>query len=206
MFNIDADKPYDKGALYPNSTYYAPKSIQRVSITSINGKPFNPDDKYAIVTNDFITSGGDTYYSIKAADSSFDTGMTLDEAVSDFIVNGLGGKLTKEAYGEPRGDITINAPTAAPVALNKVKAAKKKLNVKFTPEDPTLPVEVAVSTDENFSDDATTITEIKAGKKSAVVKKLKSKKVYYVRARSVYYVGDNKIYSAWSEIKSAKVK
>ncbi len=206
VFNIDADKPYDKGDLYPNSTYYAPKSIQRVSITSINGKPFNPDDKYAIVTNDFITSGGDTYYSIKAADSSFDTGMTLDEAVSDFIVNGLGGKLTKEAYGEPRGDITINAPTAAPVALNKVKAAKKKLNVKFTPEDPTLPVEVAVSTDENFSDDATTITEIKAGKKSAVVKKLKSKKVYYVRVRSVYYVGDNKIYSAWSEVKSAKVK
>ncbi len=74
--------------------------------------------------------------------------------------------------------ITINAPTAAPVTLDKVKAAKKKMTVTFTPEDPSIPVEIAYSMDENFSDDNTTITEVKAGKKKAVIKKLKSKKTY----------------------------
>ena len=206
QFNIDATKPYDKGDLYPGSTYYAPKTIQRVTINSINGKEFKPDDTYAFVTNNFISDGGDTYYAIKAANSSFDTGIPLDEALSDYIVKGLGGKLTKEAYGEPRGDITINAPTAAPVALDKVKGGKKKLTVKFKPEDTTLAVQVAYSTDENFSDDNTKTTEVKAGKKSVVIKKLKGKKTYYVRVRSVVKVGDNSIYSAWSEVKSAKVK
>ena len=45
---------------YPDSTYYGPKSINRVTIDSINGKAFNPSDTYAVVTNDFTAAGGDT--------------------------------------------------------------------------------------------------------------------------------------------------
>ncbi|MBQ7507659.1 MAG: bifunctional metallophosphatase/5'-nucleotidase [Lachnospiraceae bacterium] len=207
QFTIDASKPYDKGELYPDSTYYAPKSIQRVSIQSINGKPFNENDIYALITNNFISAGGDTYYAVSAADTSFDTGIPLDEAVSGYIANALDGKLTKEMYGEPRGDITIgNAPVAAPVALSKVSGGKKKITVKFKPEDSTLAVQISYSMDENFEDDTTATVNVEAGKTKATIKKLKSKKKYYVRVRSVITVGETSFYSAWSDAKKVKVK
>ena len=38
--------------------------------------------------------------------SSFDTGITLDEAVMAYITEVLEGKITVEAYGEPRGFAT----------------------------------------------------------------------------------------------------
>jgi 2',3'-cyclic-nucleotide 2'-phosphodiesterase (5'-nucleotidase family) len=60
---IDESKPYDKNdETYPDSTYYGPKTINRVTIDSVNGKPFDPAAKYVVITNDFCMSGGDTYY------------------------------------------------------------------------------------------------------------------------------------------------
>ena len=39
---VDCTKDYDKNdTTYPGSTYYGPKSINRVTIESINGKPFD---------------------------------------------------------------------------------------------------------------------------------------------------------------------
>ena len=43
------------------SSYFGPKSIQRVTIESVNGEPFDPEATYAVVTNNFCTVGGDTY-------------------------------------------------------------------------------------------------------------------------------------------------
>ena len=45
-FTVDTNKAYDQGDLYPSSTYYGPASIQRVSITSVNGKAFDPEATY----------------------------------------------------------------------------------------------------------------------------------------------------------------
>ena len=41
------------------------------------------------------------------AGTGFDTGIPMDEAVVDYITNALDGKITAEAYGEPRGNLTI---------------------------------------------------------------------------------------------------
>ena len=41
-FTLDTTKAFDQGEAYPESTYYSPKTIQRVTITSINGEPFDP--------------------------------------------------------------------------------------------------------------------------------------------------------------------
>ena len=84
-FNIDVNKEYDKGEQYPDSTYYGPASIQRVSIDNVNGKPFDKDATYAVVTNNFCAAGGDTYYAFKAASSQFDTGLPMDEVLMDYI-------------------------------------------------------------------------------------------------------------------------
>ena len=106
-FTINTTKPYSKGALYPESTYYKPASINRVTIESINGQPFSLTDTYAVVTNNFCTAGGDTYYVLTDATSVFDTGITLDEAVMDYVKNELHGVIPASKYAQPDGEQTI---------------------------------------------------------------------------------------------------
>lgn len=107
-FTIDTTVEYDQGDLYPGSTYYGPDSIQRVTIDSINGKDFDPDADYVVVTNDFLAAGGDTYYAFSVA-NNIDTGKLMDEAVVEYITEELGGVVSAEQYGEPQGRITVKA-------------------------------------------------------------------------------------------------
>ena len=106
-FTIDTTKEYDANEeTYPGSTYYGPKSINRVTIDEINGQPFDPAAKYAVITNDFCAGGGDTYYAFAAASAQFDTGVTLDAVVMDYVEKKLGGVIGED-YAEPQGRITI---------------------------------------------------------------------------------------------------
>lgn len=107
-YTISTAVAYDANAeTYPSSTYYGPKTINRVSINSINGKEFKVDDTYAVVTNNFVADGGDTYYAFAAATSKFDTGMTLDVAVMEYITKELKGVIG-EQYAAPQGRILLN--------------------------------------------------------------------------------------------------
>ena len=108
-FSIDTNKVFDQGELYPGSTYYAPASINRVTIESINGKAFDPEATYVVVTNDFLAAGGDTYYAFSVS-TSVDTGVPMDEALMSYITEELKGVVTAEQYGEPQGRITIVEP------------------------------------------------------------------------------------------------
>ncbi|MCR5324629.1 MAG: 5'-nucleotidase C-terminal domain-containing protein [Lachnospiraceae bacterium] len=103
---IDTTKAFDQGDLYPESTYYAPKSIKRVTIDEINGKAFDKDAVYAVVTNNFCQAGGDTYYVFKNASAQFDTGIVMDEAVVEYIQTVLGGVIGSQ-YAAPQGRITV---------------------------------------------------------------------------------------------------
>ena len=105
---IDTKKSYDQGELYPGSTYYGPASIRRVTIDDVNGKDFDPEATYAVITNNFCAAGGDTYYAFAAASEQFDTGIPMDEALMDFILdpNFLNGVIS-EHYAEPQGRITV---------------------------------------------------------------------------------------------------
>ena len=107
-YTISTGAVYDANAeTYPASTYYGPKSINRVTINSINGKDFKANDTYAVVTNNFCAEGGDTYYAFAAATSKFDTGVTLDMAVMDYITTKLKGVIG-EQYAAPQGRILMN--------------------------------------------------------------------------------------------------
>ena len=77
-----------------------------MTITAINGEPFDPNATYAVVTNNFCAVGGDTYNVFARSSSSFDTGIPMDEAVMAYITQVLEGKITEEAYGQPRGSVT----------------------------------------------------------------------------------------------------
>ena len=107
-FTLSTAVAYDANAeTYPASTYYGPKSINRVVINSINGKEFKADDTYAVVTNDFSAAGGDTYYAFKAATAKFDTGIPLDEAVMEYVTTELKGVIGAQ-YAAPQGRILLN--------------------------------------------------------------------------------------------------
>ena len=106
---LDTTAAFDQGDIYTldgkESSYYAPASINRVSIVSINGEPFDEAATYAVVTNNFCAAGGDTYNVFNRAFSEgfgFDTGIPMDEAVMDYITEVLGGVIGEE-YAEPSG-------------------------------------------------------------------------------------------------------
>ena len=107
-FTVDTTKGYDQGDEYPGTTYFAPKTINRVTIQTVGGKDFDPAATYTIATNDFMASGGDTYYCFVNATANYDLGLPMDEVVMDYVNTVLGGTVTAEKYGEPAGRITIS--------------------------------------------------------------------------------------------------
>lgn len=107
-FTVKTYEKYDKNPEpYPKSTYYGPKSIQRVTIDNVNGKKFDLTATYAVVTNNFVAGGGDTYYAFAAATDQFDTGLPLDEVVMEYITKELKGVIG-ETYAKPAGRITVD--------------------------------------------------------------------------------------------------
>ncbi len=130
QWTVDATVPYDQGEVYSlngkESSYYAPASIARVTISAINGEPFDPAATYAVVTNNFIAAGGDTYNVFNRAyaeGSGFDTGIPMDQAVMEYITAELNGDITAEMYGEPQGRLTIVLPEAAEEEAEEAPAA-----------------------------------------------------------------------------------
>ena len=109
-WTLDTTKEFDQGDVYllngKDTSYYAPASIQRVTITSVNGEPFDENAVYAVVTNNFCAAGGDTYNVFNRAYSEgfgFDTGITMDEAVMAYVTEVLDGVIG-EQYAEPSAD------------------------------------------------------------------------------------------------------
>ena len=116
QFTVATYETYDKNdESYPNSTYYGPKTINRVTIGSINGKDFDPEATYAVITNNFVAGGGDTYYAFAAATNQFDTGLPLDEVVMEYVTKELKGVIG-ETYAEPAGRIVVDQGVAPAIA------------------------------------------------------------------------------------------
>ena len=104
---IDTTTAYNPNAeTYPGSTYYGPATIERVTIDEVNGNAFDPAATYAVVTNNFCSAGGDTYYAFASAAEQFDTSLPMDEVLMEYITEVLGGVIG-EQYAEPQGRITI---------------------------------------------------------------------------------------------------
>ena len=99
-FTINTGAAYDAGENYPGTTYAEPASINRVTILTVGGQAFDADATYTIVTNDFMAAGGDTYYAFSAAESGYDTGISLDQVVMDYITEELDGTVTAARYGQ----------------------------------------------------------------------------------------------------------
>lgn len=93
-----------------------------------------------------------------------------------------------------------------PTALNSLAAAKAGFTVKWRKQAAgTSGYQLQYSTSKSFAGSKT----VTIGKTAAVkrdIKKLKSKKNYYVRIRTFTQVGKSRFFSTWSDVKMVRTK
>lgn len=131
-FVVDTTVPYQNGAQYPDSTYYAPAAPgSRVKNVMVGGKALELNKIYTIATNDFSAAGGDTYYAFKSAyeATGLSTGLNLEDGLIQYVTEELGGTIGEE-YANPQGRITIHVIPAEqsetipmPIAAEEAPAA-----------------------------------------------------------------------------------
>ena len=89
--------------------------------------------------------------------------------------------------------------------LSSLKAGKKSATVSWKTVTGSTGYQIQYSTNKNFSK-SKIIKVTGAGKKSTTIKKLTSKKNYYVRVRAYKTVNKKAVYGAWSSSKKTVVK
>lgn len=103
---------------------------------------------------------------------------------------------------------TKNAETVKPkkTSIKKLSKGKKKFTVTWAKVSGVKGYQIQYSSDKKFKKNNKSVTVTKQKTTKATVKKLKSKKKYYVRVRTYKTVNGKKIYSSWSKVKSVKTK
>ena len=112
----------------------------------------------------------------------------------------------KSATTAKKTNTTATAKVKLTKQTAKVKAnGKKKIKVSWKKDKKASGYEITYSTKKSFKGKKTIV--VKSNKTtSKVVKKLKSKKKYFVKVRSYKQVGKTKTYGAYSKVKTVKVK
>lgn len=130
-YTVNTAVPYENGEQYPDSTYYGPANPgSRVTITSVNGKPFDLNATYTVVVNSFQAEGGDTYYALTEASFVHDTAIVDADALISYV-NSMGGVIG-EKYAASQGRIkVVSEPVETPIAPEKP-----------VPIDPVVPAEI----------------------------------------------------------------
>ena len=103
---------------------------------------------------------------------------------------------------------TKNTETVKPkkTSIKKLSKGKKKFTVTWAKVSGVKGYQIQYSSDKKFKKNNKSVTVTKQKTTKATVKKLKSKKNYYVRVRTYKTVNGKKIYSSWSKVKSVKTK
>ena len=112
-YTLDTTVPYEKGELYPGTTYYAPAAPgTRITIHEVAGKDFDPEATYTIATNEFVATGGDTYYCFAEAGATtmVYVGYLDYEALLNYMKTELEGTIP-EIYEEVQGRIMRHCST-----------------------------------------------------------------------------------------------
>ncbi len=167
-----------------------------------------------------------TYYSasfVEETDFFFDPGPLGDNAAYrsvSVIVKGTkqdevkdskpATKPSEPATTQPttKPSTTKNTETVKPkkTSIKKLSKGKKKFTVTWAKVSGVKGYQIQYSSDKKFKKNNKSVTVTKQKTTKATVKKLKSKKRYYVRVRTYKTVNGKKIYSSWSKVKSVKTK
>ena len=164
-----------------------------------------------------------TYYSasfVEETDFFFDPGPLGDNAAYrsvSVIVKGTKQDEVKDS--KPATTPSTTQPTTKPsttkntetvkpkkTSIKKLSKGKKKFTVTWAKVSGVKGYQIQYSSDKKFKKNNKSVTVTKQKTTKATVKKLKSKKRYYVRVRTYKTVNGKKIYSSWSKVKSVKTK
>lgn len=111
-YTVDTAAAYDAGEEYGD--FFKAASIRRVTITSVGGEAFDENATYAVIADNFLMNGNDTYYTfgaIKEAGenyvevSSFG-GLKTRDIVALYIQEVLGGTVGSD-YAQSQGRINV---------------------------------------------------------------------------------------------------
>lgn len=164
-----------------------------------------------------------TYYSasfVEETDFFFDPGPLGDNAAYrsvSVIVKGTKQDEVKDSkpattpsttQPTTKPNTTKNTETVKPkkTSIKKLSKGKKKFTVTWAKVSGVKGYQIQYSSDKKFKKNNKSVTVAKQKTTKATVKKLKSKKKYYVRVRTYKTVNGKKIYSSWSKVKSVKTK
>ena len=95
---------------------------------------------------------------------------------------------------------------ARPAAGKLTSPGAKQMTVRWKKVSAASGYQIQYSQNKKFAKGNKLVTVAGGSKTSRLVKKLASKKTYYVRVRAYKTVGGKKYYSAWSAVKKVKVK
>ena len=85
-YTVDTAKEYDKGEAYGDSgNWYRAASLGRVAVEDVNGKPFDPEAVYAVLTSNANFNGMDSSYMMKAAAEENEKSTITTAVVRDVI-------------------------------------------------------------------------------------------------------------------------
>lgn len=171
-----------------------------------------------------------TYYSasfVEETDFFFDPGPLGDNAAYrsvSVMVKGTKQDEVKDSKpatkpSEPATTPSTTQPTTKPsttknteavkpkkTSIKKFSKGKKKFTVTWAKVSGVKGYQIQYSSDKKLKKNNKSVTVTKQKTTKATVKKLKSKKKYYVRVRTYKTVNGKKIYSSWSKVKSVKTK
>lgn len=172
-------------------------------------------DKVSVNGKEYATSGRGSVKLINADGTLVTTADALKaEGTYKIVVTAVGYNKTVEFTYTNKADTTTatKKPAVKPAKkvtvkkqAAKVKAGKKKLTVTWKKDKNASGYQIKIATKKNFKGAKTyTVKSYKTYKK--VIKKLKSKKKYFVKVRAYKTVGKSKAYGAYSAVRSCKVK
>ncbi len=110
-YTVATYKEFKAGAEY--GKFFEVETVNRVTITSVGGKEFNKDATYAVVADNFLMNGNDTYYVFKNAKEAEGAkylnngnGVKTRDIVAMYIKEVLNGTVGS-SYTEPQSRITL---------------------------------------------------------------------------------------------------
>ena len=114
-YTVNTTEDYDGGEAYGN--FFVADSVNRVTITSVNGQPFDPEGLYTLVCDNFLINGNDTYYTLKnikeaegARYINNGSGVRVRDVVAMYIDSELDG-VVGETYAKPQSRIAVQVFT-----------------------------------------------------------------------------------------------
>ncbi|MCL2620235.1 MAG: 5'-nucleotidase C-terminal domain-containing protein [Defluviitaleaceae bacterium] len=111
-YTIDISRAFNAGEPYRDRIWHTANSVERVTITSINGLPFDENAIYAVITSNANFNGMDISYILSARESDTEnlstitTARVTDDAVAGFITSLPNATITAE-HASLQGRITL---------------------------------------------------------------------------------------------------